>query len=334
MNVEYKFLTISELKTYFIDSYLDPDRIYETGVELYKNAILSNPNVTDNSYAVCLALVDGKIAGRFMLFRTRLKVSEDVYSIQTGGGLLVAERYRGLGIGASLMHVVIKNDVHLGALFTRAAYNIRKKTEEMLEIPQYVKEKSLGIKKIYDLRINIKLHILKRRFHIERMEIVPNWVTSMINVDKHKYKEVHDASWLQWALDNNATGCKDDYQSFYAVYDRDKNPIGFFMTKVRNVVQGGLQFKKANLVEWDSSNYDNLSEVDINLLAYATLDNSVSRFWTITENKESGNKLKKYFFSRKGWFAMSINKDERFKDIGDVNQWRIRYGCSNTPIVE
>ncbi len=334
MNVEYKFLTISELKTYFIDSYLDPDRIYETGVELYKNAILSNPNVTDNSYAVCLALVDGKIAGRFMLFRTRLKVSEDVYSIQTGGGLLVAERYRGLGIGASLMHVVIKNDVHLGALFTRAAYNIQKKTEEMLEIPQYVKEKSLGIKKIYDLRINIKLHILKRRFHIERMEIVPNWVTSMINVDKHKYKEVHDASWLQWALDNNATGCKDDYQSFYAVYDRDKNPIGFFMTKVRNVVQGGLQFKKANLVEWDSSNYDNLSEVDINLLAYATLDNSVSRFWTITENKESGNKLKKYFFSRKGWFAMSINKDERFKDIGDVNQWRIRYGCSNTPIVE
>lgn len=334
MNVEYKFLTISELKTYFIDSYLDPDRIYGTGVELYKNAILSNPNVTDNSYAVCLALVDGKIAGRFMLFRTRLKVSEDVYSIQTGGGLLVAERYRGLGIGASLMHVVIKNDVHLGALFTRAAYNIGKKTEEMLEIPQYVKEKSLGIKKIYDLRINIKLHILKRRFHIERMEIVPNWVTSMINVDKHKYKEVHDASWLQWALDNNATGCKDDYQSFYAVYDRDKNPIGFFMTKVRNVVQGGLQFKKANLVEWDSSNYDNLSEVDINLLAYATLDNSVSRFWTITENKESGNKLKKYFFSRKGWFAMSINKDERFKDIGDVNQWRIRYGCSNTPIVE
>ena len=334
MNVEYKFLTISELKTYFIDPYLDPDRIYGTGVELYKNAILSNPNVTDNSYAVCLALVDGKIAGRFMLFRTRLKVSEDVYSIQTGGGILIDEKYRGKGVGHTLIQNVLKFEFHFGALYTRAAYDIVRKTEEMLEIPQYVKLRNVGIKKIFDLPLKLRLGVLIRRFHVERLDLVPNWVTSMIDTDKHKYKEVHDASWLQWALDNNATGCKDDYQSFYAVYDRDKNPIGFFMTKVRNVVKGGLQFKKANLVEWESSNYDNLSEVDINLLAYATLDKSVSRFWTITENKESGNKLKKYFFSRKGWFAMSISKDDRFKDIGDVNQWRIRYGCSNTPIVE
>ena len=78
-----------------------------------------------------------------------------------------------------------------------------------------------------------------------------------------------------------------------------------------------------------------LNEVDINILSYSTLDSSVSKFWTISENLKTGNLLKRYSFKRKGWFAISISRnDERYEDISDVNQWRIRYGCANTALVE
>lgn len=334
MHIEKSFISIAELEN-LSNPYSDSECILKSGLDLYRNAIIRYPYGRDEDTAICIVVVDGVIAGRYILFRTKLKLGKHIIPVQTGGGILVNEKYRGIGIGSSLIQTILNNNFYFGALYTRAAYNIVRKTETMLEIPQYVKLRYHGLKKVLDIPIIIKQYFLKRRYTLKKLEIVPQWAGDMIAKDNHKYMEVHDTSWLQWALDNTATGVKDDCQSFYAIYDKNKKPVGFFMTKIRTIQQDGYSFKKANLVEWASSNHNDLDEVDINILSYSTLDSSVSKFWTISENLKTGNLFKKYSFKRKGWFAVSISsKDERYDDIGDVNQWRIRYGCANTALVE
>ncbi|WP_156097612.1 hypothetical protein [Prevotella sp. FD3004] len=335
MKIDFHFLTILDLKNYSFDEKVDPDHVLQTGVELYEKAILRNPySKNDENIIACVAMTDGIIIGRYMLFRSLLKCGEGTTSVQTGGSFFVSEKYRGIGVGYTLWHHIKHNEIHLGALFSRAGYNIFKETEVMLEIPQYVKYRYHGIKKILDLPIHLRKSILKRRYVVKRHAIVPEWAGAMASSDNHKYMEVHDTAWLQWALDNNATGVESDYQSFYAIYDRNDKPAGFFMTKVRTITKEGDSFVKANLIEWASTDLSRLDEADINILSLDTYPQEVSRFWTISENGKTAKKLKCHSYKRRGWFAMSITKDERFEDIGDVSQWRIRYGCCNTALVE
>lgn len=335
MGLEYRFLTISDLKHYSHDLKSDPERILQSGMDLYGNSILDNPYSSgDGDKAVCIALQDGKIVGRFILLQSVLNVAGLCVPIQTGGGILVSEQKRGLGIGSSMIRRVLNNKIYFGALYTRAAYDIVRKTETMLEIPQFVRYRYHGIKKVLDLPILFRQIILNKRFQIKKLTIVPEWAGDMATRKTHKYMEMHNTAWLQWALDHVATGGESDYQSFYAVYDKKNIPVGFFMTKVRHITNDGKPMIKANLIEWASADLNRLSEVDINILALKTYDEKVSRFWTISENVETGKNLKCYFFKRRGWFAMSVTKDSQYKDIGEVRLWRIRYGCCNTALVE
>jgi GNAT superfamily N-acetyltransferase len=334
MNVECRFFSIPELESNPIYQAMDFENILSTGLDLYKTSILQNPYYQKNNPVVCLAITDERIVGRYMLFYTRLKLGTDVSLVRTGGGIVVSEKYRGQGIGLSLIRTVLNSEFYFGALYTRAAYNIVRKTEAMLEIPQYVRFTYHGLKKVLNFPILIKTYLLKRRTYIERLSKVPDWVNQMIKSEQSKYMEDHDVNWLQWTLDNNATPNVSDYQSFYAVYNKKGMPIGFFMTKTRTIVQDGHSHKKVNLVEWASSDISLLDEADINILAFSTLDSSIEKFWTISNSAETGNKLKRYFFNRKGWFAISVNSDEKFPDIGNKDLWRIRYGCANTALVE
>ena len=339
MEVSYQFYTFADLKSEVLDGFKDDEGILSSGLGLYKDALLANPYViNDNEYAMCLAITDGTIVGRYMLFPTLLKVDGTIKTIQTGGGIIVDERRRGERIGMTLIQKASSNDSHdlyFGALYTRAAYNIFKKTDPMLEIPQFVKERVQGIKKLLELPLTWRLYNLKKRIVVKELAKVPNWAGEMATNDSHKYYEVHDTKWLQWVLDNTATGVPSDRQSFYAIYDKKDNPIGFFMTKVRTITNKTESFVKGNVVEWATKNSSVLNEADINILSLETFDSSVSRVWTISENKTTEKLLKRFSFKRRGWLAMSIkDKKGQFPDIGDVSQWRIRYGCCNTILVE
>ena len=192
-----------------------------------------------------------------------------------------------------------------------------------------------GINRVLDLPVMIRSAILKRRFTVERLTTVPQWAGEMAMKDGHKYMEVHTTEWLQWALDNIATGVSTDFNQFHAIYNKNHEPVGFFMTKVRTVTKNGETFNKANLVEWATSDSSRLNEADINILAIDTVSSMVSRLWTITENVSTGRALIRSGYKRRGWLAMSVHdKNNKYPDIGDVSQWRIRYGCSNTTIVE
>lgn len=339
MEVSYQFYTFADLKSKALDGLKDDKGILSSGLGLYKDALLANPNVLkDDEYAICLAIADGTVVGRHILFPSFLKADEIVLPIQTGGGIIVDEKCRGLRIGTTLIQKASGNDSHdlyYGALYTRAAYNIFKKTDPMLEIPQFVKERFHGLKKILELPLIWRLYNLKKRIVVKELAKVPNWAGEMATKDSHKYYEVHNTKWLQWVLGNTATGVSSDRQSFYAIYDKKDCPVGFFMTKVRTIANETENYMKGNVVEWATNNHSFLNEADINILSLETFDSSVSRVWTISENKTTEKLLKRYSFRRRGWLAMSVkDKKGQFPDIGDVSKWRIRYGCCNTILVE
>ena len=333
MNTEYRFITGEVLRDGDWDPASDPDGILQGGVGLYREAILEHPDFDENNPAVAVATLDGKIAGRFMLLHTRLKAGDRILPVLTGGGLLVGERFRGLGVGYTLTNTVLDKQTFFGALFTRAAWNIFRKRETMLQIPQFVRFRDWKKHPLASLRLKIKLHSLYSRFIVKRMILVPDWAARMIAGDGHKYREIHTTAWLQWALDHTVTGNPADYQAFYAVFDKKARPAGFFMTKVRHLQDGNEAFVKANLVEW-ATDCPGLDEAGINLLAADSYEAAVSRCWTISENEETAAALKRYGFERKGWFAISIGKHEVLEDAGDAALWRIRYGCCNTALVE
>lgn len=331
-------ISFKELRQNDFSRFSDDEGILSSGLELFRKALLENPYSKDTSTAFMIAVVNHLIVGRRMMMNTKLKAGAKIIDIKTGGGQLVSSDFRGMGIGSRMINEARESDesdLYYGALFTRAAYDIIRKKDMMLEIPQYVKILHKGIKRVLDLPVLIRSAILKRRFTVERLTTVPQWAGEMAMNDGHKYMEIHTTEWLQWALDNIATGVPTDHQQFHAVFDKNHEPVGFFMTKVRTVTKNGKTFNKANLAEWATSAISQLNEVDINILAIDSVRSIVSLVWTITENFVSGKSLLRHGYKRRGWLAMGVrDKKHQYPDIGDVSQWRIRYGCCNTIIVE
>ena len=331
-------ISFNELRQNDFSRYSDAEGILSSGLELYRKALLDNPYSDDTSTACVLAVVDNLIVGRHMMLNTKLKVGDEIIDIKTGGGGLVSSKCRGMGIGSRMINEAFEleeSDLYYGASYTRAAYNIIRKKGGMLEIPQYVKFIHKGIKRVLDFPVIVKSAILKRHYTVERLTTVPHWASEMAMNDGHKYMEVHTTEWLQWALDNMATGVSTDYNQFYAIYNKNHEPVGFFMTLIRTATKNGETFTKANLAEWATSATSQLDEVDINILALDAVSSLVSRFWTITEKSSIGKSLLRHGFKRRGWLAMHVrDKKHQYPDISDVNQWRIRYGCCNTMIVD
>lgn len=331
-------ISFNELRQNDFSRFSDAEGILLSGLKLYRKAQLDNPYTDDASTACVLAVVDNLIVGRHMLMNTKLKVGVETVDIKTGGGILISSGFQGMGIGSRMINEAMELeelDLYYGALYSRAAYDIIRKKDTMLEIPQYVKFIHKRIKRFLDLPVMIRSAILKRRYTVERLTTVPQWAGEMAMDDGHKYMEVHTTEWLQWALDNIATGVPTDFNQFHAIYDKNHEPVGFFMTKVRTVTKNGETFTKANLAEWASSATSQLNELDINVLAIDTVSSLVSRLWTITEKSSVGKAMLRHGFKRRGWLAMSVRDNKKqYPDIGDVSQWRIRYGCCNTMLVE
>ena len=331
-------ISFNELRLNDFSRFSDAEDILSSGLELYRKALLDNPYTKESSTAIVLAVVDDLIVGRHMMLNTKLKVGDETIDIKTGGGAIVSTKCRGMGIGSRMINKAFEleeSDLYYGALYSRTAYDIIRKKGVMLEIPQYVKFIHKGIKRVLDLPLMIRSSFLKRRFTVERLTTVPQWAGEMAMNDGHKYMEIHTTEWLQWSLENIATGVPTDYNQFHAIYDKNHEPVGFFMTKVRTATKNGETFDKANLAEWATSDSSRLNEVDINILAVDAVSSVVSRLWTITEKSSSAKAMLRHGFKRRGWLAMHVrDKKHQYPDIGDVGQWRIRYGCCNTIIVE
>lgn len=327
-------------------------------------ALLTNPNLDDKTQTALNVIYDsGEAVGRHMLMPTRLKIDTKTVLIQSGGGHEVCELFQGKGLGKIIAQDSVlraKYPIYIGQLFTAGTAEIhRKMNAAVFEKPLY--EKMCNMRSVmiaegfsgasltahtFFANLNLKLRNvpfalrllrLKKRFSVRKETTVPAWVDSITLNDGHKYMEIHDREWLQWNLNHKFTSNPKDHNFFFAVYDQNGAPVGFYMTKERFEENKKGRFKnliRGTVVEWGSMNEKVLSELDLNLLAVSTFSPKVDKINTVISGDGQDEIIKNYGFTYRGMFQMVFRPDDTCKpDMLDQNQWRIRYGGCNTILV-
>jgi hypothetical protein len=325
-----------------------------------RNTFLSNPNNDDNSKTAILFAVDnGDIVGRSIIYGTSIKYDSQIIKVQSFGSIEVDNTQRGKGIGTSISKYSLNNNeysVFMCSLLSPSCYSIMRKPENactIFDFPEYVKVintesafacrgfkgfplktlKTLGniAISIFNIPNKLRTSRLKKVYTIQKETKVPEWAGEMCLNDGHKYAEYHDTKWLQWCLDYNLSGHNEDIQSFYCIYNKQNQPVGFFMTKERR----RLDIKQCRMIngticEWASID-KNLSETDINLLALDTFSKDCYRILTITDSSMTEKQLRRMGFIKHGYMQMGFrDKLNQFPDMKDMSLWRIRFGCCNS----
>jgi len=354
-----KRVTYQELKDgSYRNAYIPQDSKFPVTTYLtsgLRDALITCPDNNDDSKTSIYVFVDNgnKEIGRLYLYGTRFMGEDKVYEAQTGLGLEVIDEYRGESVGAELMLFLSSNKEYDYVLVAGISQMIlpmyRKMKYHLFEIPQYYKVRhaknlfgSKGFKgwlllggftverAIRDFSNYIKYKKIKKNFVIKKETIIPEWVTDMIIKDGHKYMEVHNREWFQWALGLNTHG--NDIQSFYSVYDRMNNPKGFFMTKERIIEKHGSKDShiRGTVIEWESCDKSILSEADINLLANQTFSKNVDVIFTLACESGTESQLKKMGYHERASFKIGVkDKKKQLKDVGDSSLWRLRYGYAS-----
>lgn len=327
------------------------------------NCLLANPNLHDlHEDALNVVIYNNSIVGRNVLMPTKLKIGDNCIHAQSGGGYEISEQFQGLGLGSMAFRESIFNSkyaTYIGQLYSSgASYIVDKLGLVIFKLPNYFKVchtrpilEAYGIRgiplkllsslldfgvKTLSIPNRIRLIKLYNKYSIDKVTHVPDWVNQMTVLDGHKYMEIHDREWLQWCLDYRFTDCNKDMQSFYVVYDKKGNPKGFFMTKVRFEDKQGKYHNvtRGTVVEWGSNDENELSEIDLNLMAINTFGTNVDTITTVLSNTNLASKIIKLGFVRHGDFEMSINPGViENEDITNQNSWRIRYGGCNTIVL-
>lgn len=329
--------------------------------ENVRQTLLACPGYQHESDCAVVLLMDGDIViGRELRYGTRLKIGDEIVWVHTGCSMMVCEEYRKIGAGVLLFTANNYDDkINFGALYTEMRVKMLKKQKRAIfEVPQFTKivdtrpifeslfkMRGLLLKlaswggnfllRVADIPNRNKLNKLHKKYIIKKETIVPEWAGEMATNDGHKYMEYHDAKWLQWNLDHNLNGFADDVQSFYSVWDKRGKPVAFFMTKERFELEAGIyrNIVRGTIVEWATIDKEQLSEVDLNLLAISTFSPKVSHITTISDDPLTRKSLKRMLFRYNYHFQMSFkDKTGLYGDGNDMSNWRIRYGCSNAII--
>ena len=315
----------------------------------------------DDKTAMYLMLDEGKEVGRCYMYKSKIKKDEETYDAQVFFGLEALEEYRNVGVGTSLILYPLTNKeydfVLIGGMTPMVIPMYRKLKFHIFEVPQFVKLVnsryfliSLGLKgfllklcaaicngviKLMDIPNRIKIHKLKKKYIIKKETVVPEWAGELATNDGHKYMEIHDREWLQWNLEHNNNGYKEDIQSFYTISDKTGKPLGFFMTNERlKKTEGRIKNSiRGKLLEWGSYDASVLNEIDINFLALSTYSSSVDLVMSIAGENDTAKRLKRMGFFQRGIFHIGLrDKKNMLKDAGEQSLWRLRFGYTNTII--
>ena len=360
--IEWQYISVEQLRNgdftlgddkYGLAAYvLSPARVA---------TILNCPfHSSEKNTALILCNVDGVVASREELFGTRLKLGENIVPCMSGTALETQENYRHLALAAEIMMFGHRNDEY-DFLITAGLSAMAKPMHKKLKYAYFetpillvykdsrAKFSEIGLKgpalwlasKLYNLsllgsKINQQraAKLLRKKFQVKKESIVPEWVDNIVLNDGHKYMEVHDNKWLQWNLDYNFSDNPRNSQAFYCVYDKENQPVGFFMLKERcdKSKAGSIQSITGSLVEWGSRDLSELSEEDINVLALESYNSDVNIAMTTTDSPTIQQSLTKYGLKDKGSITNISCKANRKKtpDIYDIKNWRIRLGYADT----
>ena len=315
-----------------------------------------NPDKT----AIMLAVDGNDIVGRHLLYGTKIKIGESTIGAQSSGSTEVDISQRGKGIGSKINKYTLYNDeypIYLCSLLSPACLSLMRKPENgcvIFDYPQLVKIvnteaafgcrgvkgrllwvcKTIGNAMVCLLNIPsiIRISKLKKKYSLFQEDHVPEWAGKMCLNDGHKYAEYHSVEWLEWNLSHTLSGRPEDKQSFYTIFDKEGKVSGFFMTKIR-VRRDIAKYDKmisGTLCEWATVDKD-LSESDINLLAFSTFPKNCYQVLTVTDDISTENELRRMGFVNHGSMQMGIkDKLSQYPDMADQSKWRIRYGCCNS----
>lgn len=329
--------------------------------ENVKKAFVESPNNDDNTKtAILFALDNGDIVGRHLLYATKIKMGDSVIKAQSSGSTEVHDSQRGKGIGSKINRWTLNNDeypVYICSLLSPACLRLMEKKENgctIFDFPELIKiintEAAFAVRGMKGIALGIcksvgnamtwfldipnrtKLRKLKKKYNVERLFSIPQWAGEMCLNDGHKYAEYHDVAWLEWSVFHNLSGQPEDKQSFYAIYDQNKTPVGFFITKERKRrdINNYDRMICGTLCEWASVSGD-LKESDINLLALPTFSKNCYHVLTVTDNPKTVNELRRMGYVNHGSMQMGFkDKKNQFPDMADQSKWRIRYGCCNS----
>ena len=360
MSISLVKISYQELRDRSYPQYEDRYEIASYLSESAREALLACPGNLDDSKTAMVLMLDGNvIIGRETRYGTRIMIGDEIKYAQSGGGLEIEESYRKEGLGADIMmeNVMSKEyELKMGSFFSSMMIPMLKKLKfTIIEIPQYLKLnnaryilESIGLKgfllrlgssvanfglRILNTKNKVKYNKLKKKFDIKKVNTIPSWVENMAVNDGHKYRELHDQKWFQWNLDYNLHGLPQDIQSFYAVYDKQGNPQGFFMTKERFEEEAGKwkNIIRGVIVEWGTANEEVLSEADLNLMAIYSFTPDVFHITTVSISEATGKQLKKMGFRPHGTHQMSYReKGGKQTEANNPDLWRLRYGCCNS----
>lgn len=329
--------------------------------ENVRKTFLDSPfNDNPDKTAIMLAVDGNDIVGRHLLYGTKIKNGESTIDAQSSGSTEVDISQRGKGIGSKINKYTLNNEeypIYICSLLSTACLSLMRKPENgciIFDFPQLVKiintEAAFGCRGVkggllwvcktignavvglLNIPSRIRISMLKKKYSIVQEEHVPNWAGDMCLNDGHKYAEYHNVEWLEWNLTHTLSGNPEDKQFFYTILDKENKVVGFFMTKlrVRRDIEIYDKMISGTLCEWATVNSD-LSEFDINLLAFSTFPKNCYQVLTVTNDAFTEKKLRRMVYVNRGSMQMGIkDKLHQYPEMADKSKWRIRYGCCNS----
>ena len=364
--VEYYYRTIQELIDNTKAPFSDPYNYWGAINHNKKEAFLNNiTGINPKEICQIIALVDGVAAGYLTLYTGYALINNLKIKVQHGSDLYAHPKYRKLMIGAEMLF--LSRDLQqLPCIFAGLSEYAKplypKMGFKLFSFPRYVflfrnriiVEHSNKIPKFLKKPVSLMLDFLqgntkiqaykrithlKRSFRVEHSDKIPTDIETLIYSHSTPYQELHNQHWFHYVLNYTFEEDKDESirnKKIYLVKEKDKM-IGFFVIRYRNshVANGSWSnLRSAEIKEWESIDYDLLSEADIYHLAIAEAKKervdsvAFSVFYTNTENI-IGNK-----FKRQGTYdvAVYIPGKKKTDSIYERNNWRIRDGYSDTLI--
>lgn len=304
----------------------------------------------DDTVALYFALVDGVIAGREVYFASRVKAGAEIVDAESASSLGVDPAYRHLAVGADIvMATFLRSRVFLGAGVSQMALPLDRKLKfHILEFPRLMQLRNAGpllaarhlswLKGLANLPLGWfnrsvvrKADRLSRKFRIEQVARIPDWVDDIVLQDGHKYAAFHNHEWLQWNLDHRFYDLPHLRKAFFCVY-QEGEPVGFYMIKERfKEKAGGLEnVVVGSLVEWGTKDDSRLSECDLLLLSLRDFSAAVDIVETGTADTKMVRACRRYGFLPHGK-ANIVFKDrtKKYADASDISLWRVRLGCGD-----
>jgi hypothetical protein len=322
-DVEIRLRKLNELDVYDGKSVTEGDRIWIN--EWYRDALLANPFVTSPEMACQkIGYVDGKAGGTVIVFPLLIKADGRVCRTGSGSLTVVDQWARKYGLGFAMSDTGHKDDgseteIGEGAGLSQIAVKVHRFLEyTVFEYPRFIvlwKGRAVVERFVNGRRAKILQWLIDpcicvyglflsamTRFKLRDFEVVSvegdddtgiAAIESLIDLDGHRFSEVHDKRWIKWHL-NHSFSKHGPAKAFLVRRRSDGIPVAFYMTKRRFHEQAsGRGFRNVwlgSIIEWGClSGFENVQKwaivsavvsmrKDTDAVEFATNDRSLQKF--------------------------------------------------------